>query len=63
MKSKYWDEWGFSHLQWEERGKTILFRCELDALPIDEINTFEHRSVNKVFLTSAVTMTWLFYVV
>jgi amidohydrolase len=28
-------------------GKTILFRCELDALPIDEINIFEHRSVNK----------------
>lgn len=26
-------------------GKTVLFRCELDALPIDEINTFEHRSV------------------
>lgn len=28
-------------------GKTILFRCELDALPIDEINTFDHRSVNN----------------
>lgn len=26
-------------------GKTVLFRCELDALPIEEINTFEHRSV------------------
>jgi len=26
-------------------GKTILFRCELDALPIEETNTFEHRSV------------------
>ncbi len=25
-------------------GKTVLFRCELDALPIEEINTFEHRS-------------------
>lgn len=25
---------------------TILFRCELDALPIEETNTFEHRSVN-----------------
>jgi amidohydrolase len=27
-------------------GKTILFRCELDALPIEEINTFEHRSLS-----------------
>ena len=26
-------------------GQTILFRCELDALPIQEINTFGHRSV------------------
>ena len=26
-------------------GKTVLFRCELDALPIAEINTFEHRSL------------------
>lgn len=25
-------------------GKNILFRCELDALPIQEINTFEHKS-------------------
>lgn len=25
---------------------TILFRCELDALPIQEINEFEHRSLN-----------------
>lgn len=25
-------------------GKTIVIRCELDALPIDETNTFEHRS-------------------
>jgi amidohydrolase len=31
----------------KKAGKTILFRAELDALPIDEINTFEHRSVNK----------------
>jgi metal-dependent amidase/aminoacylase/carboxypeptidase family protein len=31
----------------KEEGKTVLFRCELDALPIDEINTFEHRSVNN----------------
>jgi metal-dependent amidase/aminoacylase/carboxypeptidase family protein len=25
--------------------KTVLFRCELDALPIEEINSFEHRSL------------------
>jgi len=25
-------------------GKNILFRCELDALPITEINSFEHKS-------------------
>jgi amidohydrolase len=25
-------------------GKTLLFRCELDALPIQEANNFEHRS-------------------
>jgi amidohydrolase len=29
----------------EKPGKTVLFRCELDALPIEEINTFEHRSL------------------
>ncbi|MEM8522049.1 amidohydrolase [Flavobacterium sp. PL12] len=28
-------------------GKTVLFRCELDALPIDEINTFQHKSIFK----------------
>ncbi len=26
-------------------GKTLLFRCELDALPIDEVNSFEYKSV------------------
>jgi metal-dependent amidase/aminoacylase/carboxypeptidase family protein len=31
----------------EKPGKTILFRCELDALPIHEINTFEHRSLTN----------------
>ncbi|MFL9829680.1 amidohydrolase [Flavobacterium sp. ST-87] len=31
----------------EKPGKTVLFRCELDALPIEEINNFEHRSVHK----------------
>ena len=25
-------------------GQTVLFRAELDALPIDEVNTFNHRS-------------------
>jgi len=29
----------------KQAGKTVLFRCELDALPIGEINTFEHRSL------------------
>ncbi|MGS0747519.1 M20/M25/M40 family metallo-hydrolase [Halpernia sp. GG3] len=27
--------------------KTIMFRCELDALPIQEINEFEHKSMVK----------------
>lgn len=32
-----------------EGGKTVMIRCELDALPIQEVNTFEHRStVEKV---------------
>ena len=29
------------------KGKTILFRCELDALPIQEENSFEHASTNQ----------------
>ena len=28
----------------KEKGKTVLLRCELDALPIQEINSFEHQS-------------------
>ena len=28
-------------------GKTILFRCELDALPIQELNNFSYKSLNK----------------
>jgi len=28
----------------KEAGKSVLFRCELDALPIQEINTFEYKS-------------------
>ena len=31
--------------QGKTEGKTVLLRCELDALPITEINTFEHQSV------------------
>ncbi len=27
-----------------EKGPTIMIRCELDALPIQEVNTFEHKS-------------------
>lgn len=30
-----------------EKGKTIAFRCELDALPINETGDFEHRSTQK----------------
>lgn len=30
-----------------KRGPVILFRCELDALPIQESNTFAHRSRKK----------------
>lgn len=30
----------------QQSGKTILFRSELDALPIAEANTFEHRSLH-----------------
>ena len=28
----------------KEKGNTILLRCELDALPIQEINSFKHKS-------------------
>jgi amidohydrolase len=30
-----------------EAGKTLLFRCELDALPIQEANDFAHKSVHS----------------
>ncbi|MEQ8908820.1 MAG: amidohydrolase [Vicingaceae bacterium] len=33
--------------QGKRKGKTLLFRSELDALPIAESNTFEHRSKIK----------------
>lgn len=29
----------------KEDGKSILFRCELDALPIQEINSFDYKSI------------------
>ncbi|WP_319554232.1 amidohydrolase [Vibrio sp.] len=32
--------------QGNKPGPTTLIRCELDALPIDETNTFDHRSVH-----------------
>jgi len=31
----------------KEKGETLMFRSELDALPIQEVNTFPHRSVFK----------------
>lgn len=31
----------------KEKGNTVLIRCELDALPIPEINTFDYRSESK----------------
>ncbi|MDZ7764991.1 MAG: amidohydrolase [Melioribacteraceae bacterium] len=31
----------------EEKGKTILIRCDLDALPIEEENDFDHKSIEK----------------
>lgn len=31
----------------KEKGKTVLFRAELDALPIKEISEIEHKSVNE----------------
>src|SRR5690554_5253815 len=31
----------------EAQGPTTLFRCELDALPIQESNTFAHKSKNE----------------
>ena len=36
-----------AEIEGKEAGNTILVRCELDALPIQELNTFEHRSTVK----------------
>lgn len=33
--------------EFSNSGPTIVIRCELDALPIIELNDFEHHSVNK----------------
>ena len=33
--------------QFSNTGKTIVIRCELDALPIQEVNDFEHQSKNQ----------------
>jgi amidohydrolase len=32
--------------EFSKSGPSIVIRCELDALPIDEVNTFDHRSVH-----------------
>lgn len=34
-------------INFNKKGKTILFRAELDALPIEEINQFPYKSKNK----------------
>lgn len=31
----------------DEKGPQVMVRCELDALPIQEINTFDHKSTSK----------------
>jgi amidohydrolase len=31
----------------KEEGPAVLFRCDLDALPINEINDFDYKSVNE----------------
>ncbi|MBC8219131.1 MAG: amidohydrolase [Proteobacteria bacterium] len=33
--------------EFSNNGPTIVIRCELDALPIEESNSFEHRSLNN----------------
>lgn len=33
--------------QFSNTGKTIAIRCELDALPIQEVNEFDHQSITK----------------
>ena len=33
--------------KYSSKGPAVAIRCELDALPIEEANQFEHRSINK----------------
>ncbi|MBC8215621.1 MAG: amidohydrolase [Candidatus Marinimicrobia bacterium] len=33
--------------EFSNNGPNIVIRCELDALPIEEVNNFEHRSLNN----------------
>lgn len=33
--------------EYSEKGPVIMLRCELDALPIEEVNSFAHRSLNQ----------------
>jgi amidohydrolase len=33
--------------EFSDSGPVIVIRCELDALPIEEVNDFEHRSLNN----------------
>ena len=56
---KLMKEMGYSIIQNEEMqtgfycdygndtGKTLAVRCDLDALPIEEVNTFDYRSINQ----------------
>ena len=37
----------FAVLDSKKSGPTIVFRCELDALPIQEINTFSYQSTRE----------------
>jgi amidohydrolase len=36
-----------AEIKGEENGSTLLFRCELDALPIQELNNLPYKSVNE----------------
>ena len=44
LKTKIGGEGLFARFDSGKEGKHIVFRSELDALPIQEVNTFEHRS-------------------
>jgi amidohydrolase len=36
-----------AEIEGQKAGRTLLFRCELDALPIQEANFFAHRSIHQ----------------